>query len=229
MSSTDVGSRHPTPTGRERAELLLRRSLGVFPGLGPVAALLDSVLAPAFTKRTIEWLNLLATRIERAEHHLDGLSLDDLAAEPEWCDLVLQATRAAGTTSREEKRRMLSNAVINAMLETAPSVDVASGFIHLVDVLSPSHIQLLALYQDARAFAASRGQRAGLTRSRRELARALIPEMGGNLEMFRLDLVSHGLIVSGTEAVMKEREGPSARFTTSLGDEFLRFRHKRPG
>ena len=209
---------------RERVELLLRQGIGLTPALGPVAAVfLDNVLTPAFARRTVEWLNSLAERVERAEHRLDGFSLDVLASDAEWCDLVLQATRVASYTSREEKRQMLGNAVINAALETAPPTDVAAGFVHLVEVLSPSHVVLLTLYQDAEAFAARRGKRVGLTRSRRELARRFIPEIGGHLDVFDLDLVSHGLVVSGAEAVMREREGPRASFTTPLGTEFLRF------
>ena len=75
---------------RERGGMLIRQAIGFVPALAPVAAVfLNNMLTPAFARRTVEWSNSLADRVERAEHRLDGFSFDVLASDAEGCDLVL--------------------------------------------------------------------------------------------------------------------------------------------
>ena len=204
---------------------MARSAIGLIPWLGsPAAILLDTVIAPAFASRTTEWLNEIATRLATIEGQVDEFAIADLAENAEWSDMVLQATLIAARTSRGEKRRMLSNAVVNAAKRAEPGGDLDAVFLSMIDVLSPSHVRLLALCQGPAKFAAAQKRRAPVTRSFREIVEALLPEMtAGRYEPFRLDLVSRGLIVDGAEAVSESRSGQYAKLTTALGDSFLRY------
>jgi hypothetical protein len=65
---------------------------------------------------------------------------------------VHQATDVALRTHLDAKREALRNAVVNAALPSAPSSEQQAEFLRLVETLSPTHLRLLRLYDNPRAY-----------------------------------------------------------------------------
>jgi hypothetical protein len=61
---------------------------------------------------------------------------------------VLPASTIAMRTDREEKLRMLRNALINAVLPGAPEEHEQITFLRFVDELTPAHVRMLAFLAD---------------------------------------------------------------------------------
>lgn len=71
------------------------------------------------------------------------LSAEELAGEPQFVTAVVRATQIAVGTHREEKIRMLRNALRRVGLGTAPSDDLQEVYFRLIEELTPSHARVL--------------------------------------------------------------------------------------
>jgi len=204
-------------------------------GLGSVP-LVGNALAVAFVttlnwrlnERREKWFTELAVAVEEMREQLDDLDLETLADKPVFVDAVVSATRTIDHTHQEEKIRALRNAVLNSVTPGAPDADTQAIFLDLIDRFTPSHLRLLALWDDPPAWFAlheltpPQGVMAG---SRTLTVEAGLPEMQGRKDFYLLiasELGSAGMLAAEL-AGMVTSTALMDRLTTDFGRQFLRF------
>ncbi len=80
---------------------------------------------------------------------LDRENRIDLAAlsnDHQFIDAILEATRIALRTSKEEKLAALRNAVLNSALKSEPDTAIHEILLNIIDGLTPVHIEFLRVH-----------------------------------------------------------------------------------
>jgi hypothetical protein len=95
-----------------------------------------------------EWLENLAEEVEESRQSLGDVDLDTLVSDPRFSDAAVSAARTVEHTSQGEELEALRNAVLNSVGPEAPDADTQAIFMNLVDRLTPSHLRMLALWDD---------------------------------------------------------------------------------
>jgi hypothetical protein len=221
-----------TPPGRSPVREILESAAEA--GLSSVP-LLGGALAVAFKtalgwrlqRRIDEWLTGLAEKVDDLSRR-EGLEVDQLADNPLFVDAVVTATRTVEHAHQGEKISALQNAVLNSVGPDAPDADTQALFFGLVDRFTPSHLRLLALWDDPPAWFASHDLTppAGIMAGSRTLTvEAGLPEMAGRGDFYGLiasELGSAGLLGAGLSGVVTGT-ALMDRLTTDFGRRFLRF------
>jgi hypothetical protein len=181
------------------------------PFLGTGVALFSALIAPLRTKRLSDWLEDLRLKVNELAHRVDGFTWERLANDEAFASAFSQATEAALRTHQSEKLQALRNALLNVAAGTAPNGDVQSLFLTFVDSFTPTHIQILALFNvkegaDRRPFT-----------ERRDLSDQAVR-----------DLRDRGLLRDGRAYAAQNRESTDALVTgpwtvTHFGRQFLEF------
>ena len=92
--------RYPEPTDADVALGAGRAALAAIPFVGgPITEILSLVLAPAVTRRRDTWFKELADGLEEAERKIEGFSVENLVQNELFVSAVIQATRAAISTT----------------------------------------------------------------------------------------------------------------------------------
>ncbi len=89
----------------------------------------------------------LETRLCELENHVAGFRFEELGQNEQFVSATLQATQAALRTHQAEKLAALRNAVLNVAVSKAPSVDLQTIFLNLVDSFTPTHLKMLQFFQ----------------------------------------------------------------------------------
>lgn len=138
-----------TSAGREIVERIAETGAGSVPVVGWVLAVaLVTTLNWKLDYRREQWFTRLAEGLEELRERLDGFDPQNLADYDMFVDAVVSATRTVEHTHEAEKLTALRNAVLNAVAPDAPDADTQAVFLNLVDRFTPSHLRLLALWDD---------------------------------------------------------------------------------
>lgn len=212
---------------KDYALAAVKAAVGSIPVAGAALNELLSVLvAPSLEKRKSQWMEEVGQGLRDIESKLS--SLDDLQSKENFIDIAIEASRIAISTSQEEIRNALKNAVLNAAV--SQSVDEAKQklFLHFLDTFTEWHIRFLKLFDDPELY--MREHRinlgnlymGGIT----NLLDAAFPQLKGEEEFSEAiwnDIYSRKLFntssIHGTMSV----SGIVSKRTTSLGKEFLDF------
>lgn len=233
MSELDFAQLPDTYKG-EVVQTLTKILASGIPIIGPVGAEIISLLIqPQITKRRDEWLAGLGAAVARLLQQQDSPTADDLVNNEAFTTAVLHATLIALRTHQQEKRRALRNAVLNVAAGTAPSDDLQMMFLDAIDALTPSHLRLLALLKDPRAWLQAHNPQisalnGGLTSSVGAVVESAITEWVNQRQFYGLlfdNLAARGL-VQGTSEVLGTTmtlNGALSSRTTELGRQFLAF------
>ena len=230
MSERREQERHDQPdaSAGDVGHSLIRAALSAIPIVGgPAQVLFETVIRPPMDRRRDEWLTDLAADVEAMQRN-GGPTLDELAEDPAFIDVVLPASRAAVATGRSEKREALRNAVLNTALKIEPDEDLQLTFVRLVDELTPSQLKVLAHQSDPQAWAEEHGiaHSQGTMRGRSKILEEAIPELAGHRVLYDQwvrDLYRAGLLQMDSLHVTMTFDGAFQPGCTELGGRFLRF------
>jgi hypothetical protein len=202
--------------GRELVEAAAAATAGSVPVVGAAFAVaLVTALNWSLNERRDKWFEDLACKVEDLGERVDGFDIGTLAGNPLFVDAVVSAARTVEHTSQEGKLTALRNAVLNSALG-------------LVDRLTASHLRLLTLWDDPRAWFESHHialPEAAFITSRSVTVEAGLPEMKEQKEFYlRLakDLVNEQLM-SADLAGNVQPPSLLSRLTTPLGRQLVDF------
>jgi hypothetical protein len=214
--------------GERRRDLAKRAAKGVL-GAVPVAGgalseVVDALFRHPLEARREKWFAQVAKAIEDLRGRHPEVDIAELSRDEEFVTALHQATDAAMRTHHQEKLTALRNAVLNAALPSAPDSDMQSFFIQLAQQLSPTHLRILAVYDDPPRWFKKHGINppelyAG---SRTEVLQLALPDLfRSNWRTYIKQLEAEGLMGSLSGMVT----GPSvmSSATTELGKAFLAF------
>lgn len=217
----------PSRSGKDIAVAFTKAAVAGIPYAGgPLVELLNLLLKPTLDARRDAFLSDLSSRLQVLEHE-GHIRRADLQQNEPFADIVLQASLAALRTRSQSKRDALRNAVLNAVLPSAPEIDLQELFIGFVDAFFPWHLAILGrLAQDPgdeqpNHYAASR-----VTLSVGSLLEESFPDLRGKPSVYKhflADLQARGLIESNPRSdALADLPWALLRFTP-MGRAFLAF------
>lgn len=229
-----------TPPGKSAGREIVERTVEAALGSVPLAG---NALAVAFVtaigwrleERREKWFTELAEGVEELRQRVDGLDLDAVAGDDRFTDAVVSATRTVEHAHQTEKIKALRNAVLNSALPGAPDADTQAIMMNLVDRFTPSHLRLLALWDNPSAWFASHGIPhpaeassfgAAIPTSRTVTVEAGITELQGRKDLYMLiasELIAVGLMVEVNLGISVTPRALMDRLTTDFGRQFLTF------
>ena len=140
--------RYPEPSDADVALGAGRAALAAIPMIGgTLTEVLSLVLAPAVTRRRDTWFKEVAEALEEAERKIDGFSVENLTQDEAFVSAVIEATRSAISTHKDEKRDALRNGLLNIALHRSTDEDQQQTFFRFIDELTVWHIRILKLFQ----------------------------------------------------------------------------------
>ena len=127
----------------------LKTGFGSMPEYGaPLAALFDTIFTAPIEKRKQEWFKHLGEVITEIQNKIDDISPEKLSKNEIFINTALRASQIALRTHREEKIKILKNAIFNSASTNAPAEDIQAIFLNYIDEFTPWHIRLLLLFND---------------------------------------------------------------------------------
>jgi hypothetical protein len=140
----------PEQSVGDAGHMALKAVTSMIPVLGgPAAEVFAFIIAPPLEKRQAEWMKSVADGLRTLEEKVDSFKIEELPNNESFVTTLLHATRIALMAHREEKRRALRNAVLNAALPNAPDDIQQKMFVEWLDELTEWHIKVLALFATA--------------------------------------------------------------------------------
>lgn len=200
------------------AQLVLKGATAVIPLAGPVVSyLLDLPLQ----RRKDEWLAGLAERLSRVESRLEDLRNDE-----QFITATLHASTMAMRTHQALKLEALRNAVLNVAVGQAPDEVKQHLFLSWVDVFNETHLRILKVFQNPE-YETSHWTPGSLT----QVLEASLPDLAGRSDIYNQlwrDLHIRGLVNTESLHGLMTGTGLTAKRTTDMGDEFVRFISEPP-
>jgi hypothetical protein len=224
-----TGSLEPKSETRRRTEEAIEVATALVPFAGGV---LSVKYAQAFRRadqrRFEQWQHQMESALDAVAERVEGLSVDALFEDDAFVDSLAAATRIAEKNTDVEKRAALQNALVNIGAGNAPDVDKRTIYLGYIDVLTPSHMQLMRFLDDPVAYL-----------NERDLAWPNVM-MGGLISVVEVafpawardeaflmtlagDLGSRNLVQSPGFNTVMTGEGLKAQRSTPKGHEFMRF------
>jgi hypothetical protein len=205
---------YPQPDDGDTARAALEKVIDQFPVAGPVINFVFShFLPPLLERRRDEFFKDLASAVERLEQkHL--LNVEELVLNELFVTAVVQAARTAINNHQREKLEALRNAVLSVALSRTWDEEKCLVFLHLIEIFSVTHLEILRLFANPVAFPATRRDE---LRQRRSLTDPMV-----------LDLNDRGLLIDPRPYVARTRESNDSLTIqgwtlSALGKEFMSF------
>jgi hypothetical protein len=216
-------------TGREIVERTVEAALGSVPIAGAVLAVaFVTALGWRLEQRREEWFTKLAEDVQGLREQIGDVDFENLAANDRFVDAVIATTRTIEHTHQEEKIDALRNAVLNSVAPGAPDADTQAIFLNLIDRFTPSHLRVLALWDDPPAWFAAYNltpPQSMMGGNRMQTVEAGLPEMQDRSEFYGLiysELAAAGMLKASLGG-MVTGGALMDRLTTDFGRQFLRF------
>ena len=218
----------PSPSVRDAARTGVRAALAALPLGGTVMELFDAVMAPALERRQRAWFERLAEVMEEIKFKVDGFDPDRLAENDCFVTGVIEATRIALSTHRQEKLGYLRNVLIRLAIDTDDNEFFAMRMLRFVDTLTPEHFVVLKCWSDPTGWYEAKGiQRPNISQGATGsiMEKAHLPLDGTNLEIVNRDLDDHGLAQVDPQSlnIMVSAHGMWSPQSTDLGNSLLEF------
>lgn len=217
-------------TGREVTEKAIEAGLNLVPlAGGPLGVAFAYAVSFTYNRRMNQWLEGLAEAVDELAAEVDGLNLEDLAANDNFVDAVAAATQSAARTHQALKIAALRNAVLNSALPGAPDTDMQLIFLRWIEDYTSAHLQILTLLNDPEGWYAKRNiltKKDVISGSRRQMVEEGIPEFAGRQEFVDVvvsDLSRAGLIKISSLGGMISGNGMYQPVTSELAATFIAF------
>lgn len=214
-------------SGGDVAHAIAKGALGAIPFAGGLAAELFSLLVtPPLEKRRAEWMEEVAARLKKLEDA--GLDLNKLKDNPEFIDIVLQASQAVLRTSVDEKKKALANAVIHTAQGQGVNGALRQMFVSLTDQFNEWHLRMLVLAADPLKYHADKGIQwpnlymGGFS----SIIESAFPDLRGQREFYDIiwkDLSDRGLVTTPSIHTTGTGEGLKVGRVSTIGKGFLEF------
>ena len=212
---------------RDYALAAAKAGVGSIPVAGAALnELLSVLITPSLEKRKYDWMAEVGQGLRDIESRLS--SLEDLQSKDSFVDIALEASRIAISTSQEEIRKALKNAVLNSALSEAADESKQKLFLHFLDTFTEWHIRFIKLFNDPEPYMRENKitlgniYMGGIT----NLIEASFPLLKGEEEFSEAiwsDIYSRKLFNTASIHGTMSTSGIIARRTSPLGREFLRF------
>lgn len=148
----------PASNAQEIGKAAARAALAAIPFAGGAAVEAFTIATErGYRRRVDEWMRDLTAAINLHVLEPHGLDWAALEANEGFLDAVAHATRSAAQTHDAEKRSALRNAVTNAALESDVRADQTAILLDLLDALTATHLRLLRIFSNPRAWYAATG------------------------------------------------------------------------
>lgn len=224
----------PEPEFEDQSREMAKIAVSAIPVVGGAgAALLEAVFKSPLEQRKIRWFDSLADAIRELRDKVEGLDDESLRDDETFVTVAMQASQIALRNHQQEKLDALRNAVLNSRLPNSPNEDTQLIFLEVIDRLTPSHMHILALFDNPQGHTEERGISYDdlLAGSVRKLIEDVFPEFAGQRDFYNQvvrDLHTAGL--SKVEDVGVNVAGSSmlARRTTEWGHRFIQFISEPP-
>ena len=226
---TTRAEQYPEPTAVDVAQGTTRAALAAIPFVGgSITEVLSLVLAPAVARRRDAWFKELADGLEEAERKIDGFSIENLTQDETFVSAVIEATRSAISTHKDEKRDALRNGLLSIALHRSTDEDQQQTFLRYIEELTVWHLRILVLFQDPPKHLAAKGLRPNYyAGGASQVLEDVYPELKTKRELYdqiAADLSTRGLVnAPGFLHGMMTAQGMVAKRTTPLADAFLAF------
>lgn len=210
----------PAKSAADVAHTVVKVGLAAIPAVGgPLAEVFSAVIGPPIERRRNAWMEEVTQEIERLRE--SGLALERLETNEQFVSAVLQASLIAIRTHQAEKRRALRNAVVNVAKGQGPDEALQQIFLNLLDSFSELHLRVLKAAGTPKWL--PNVERSDLV----TLIEYNVPDLCGRREIADLiweDLGRRGFVQPEQLSMggYKRGNGPD-KFTTGIGDTFLRF------
>lgn len=194
-----IKSPGPASTGQEMGKAASRAALSAIPFAGGAAVEAFTLATErGYRRRVDEWMREVTAAINDHVLEPQGLDWASLESNEGFLDAVAHATRSAAQTHDAEKREALRNAVTNAALQVDVRADETSILLDLLDSLTATHLRILRLFADPKAWYAESGTPEPnlLMGGRSTVVEDAYPELAANkplLQKVVKDLATHGL------------------------------------
>ncbi|MGI4758201.1 MAG: hypothetical protein ACRYGF_15305 [Janthinobacterium lividum] len=198
---------------------------------GSLTEVLSLVLAPAVTRRRDTWFKEVAEALEEAERKIDGFSVESLTQDEAFVSAVIEATRSAISTHKDEKRDALRNGLLNIALHRSTNEDQQQTFFRYIDELTVWHMRILKLFQNPIEQVSARDPYVTTSYTGGapvQIIRIVYPELYEKQELYQQlvsDLYNRGLFNADSKVlhITMTADGMFAKRTTVLADDFLAF------
>jgi len=220
---------YPEPTGSDLALGAARAAVAAIPLVGGSATeVLSMVLAPSLARRRDEWFKELAGALEQLEAKVDGFHVADLCRDEVFVSAVIEASKTAVGTHRQEKHEVLRNALLNIALKRSTDEDQQQIFLRYIAELTIWHIRFLALFQAPGEMLAAKGIKTNYyIGGASQVLEDYYPELNGKREFYdqvATDLNARGLLGGNSFLhTSMSAQGMVSKRTTPLADTFLAF------
>lgn len=193
---------------------------------GSLQILLDDVLTPSLQKRRQAWLVMLGTIVDEVQTRMADFDPTVLEANDQFVSSVLQASRIAVNTHRDEKLLPLRNALVNLAVGERQTDLVSARFLRFVDEFEPEHFLVLRYAISPGKWYSDKGIPKGshYTGARSTILEdARLPVDGDHLNLVLRDLQSNGLADTGMLRGMVTETALWDAFATQLGKQPIDF------
>lgn len=204
---------------------ILKAALSTVPLVGgPAAELFSALVTPPLARRRDQWVKEIAQALKELQGKVDGLTLENLSDNEQFISTLLHASQIALRTHHREKLKALRNAVTNAALPNPPDDVTQQLFLNQVDDLTPSHLKVLAYFDDPGAWTIQRGfayPNHPIPNPREYAFVHLFPEFVDRRYLF--EQLCRDLEVRGLVRPQESRKVAEKSYTTRMGKSFLKF------
>jgi hypothetical protein len=141
---------------------------------------------------------------------------------------VIEASRSAISTHKQDKRDALRNALLNIALHRSADEDQQQTFLRYIEELTVWHLRILVLFQNPPQSLAAKGIRTNyLIGGPSQVLTDVYPELKEKRELYDqiiIDLHARGLLTSpGFLHATMSAQGMIEKRTTPVADTFLAF------
>lgn len=215
-------------SGKDIAHSLVKGGFGAIPVIGSLAAeIFGLVVTQSLDKRRAEWMNEVAERLKELEDK-KIIDLEELGANEQFIDIVLQATTYALKTSDKEKIKAFRNAILNTATGDSPDITVSQIFLNQLDRFTVWHIKILKFIDSPSEWfkKAEKVPPNYMSGSISFILEDAYPELKNQDEL--VDIIWNDLLIAGfhkTSGIksMMSGNGILSDRTTILGKEFIAF------
>ena len=223
----------PLDDGAEQDTAAFKAALSMVPVLGGALAEMYGVLFDQVDKRRKAWMVQVSAAIDELQTR-HAVSLEALTTNAAFASFVLQATGIALQNHRKEKLDALRAAIVSVGMPEQGDEDVAFQFLRYIEVLTPTHVSILATiwnkHEEAFKLCKTLGELYsqlvlfGLPSLDREVARAFLKDLQAMNLLSLVDLGDYEEFKQNSVVwVQSDTTHSSPPVVTNLGQKFLKF------
>jgi hypothetical protein len=219
----------PLPEGgwRDRGRDVADAAIAAVPFVGgSLQILIEDVITPSLEKRKQAWLGLLGEIVEELRARLEGFDPASLETNGQFVSAVLQASRIAVNTHRNEKLVMLRDSLINLAVHGVESDLISTRFLRFIDEFEPEHFLVLRYAISPQQWYDDKGiaKESHYMGARSTILEAAgLPVAGDQLALVLRDLQSHALADTAALRGMVTEAALWDPFATKLGKQLVEF------